>query len=78
MPFFETVLLFAIGLIYMLMFGYPVVKLLLPKDLYDEYGHVIALPVGYLMLCLTAFLVSGSFLVGAPAEIGRASCRERV
>ena len=61
----ETIFLLLAGLLFLSVMGYPAVKLLLPKDLYDEYGHIIVLPSGYLLFCLWCFSLSGNFNVPA-------------
>lgn len=61
------------GLLYMAMFGYPVVKLLLPAPIRKQLGHIFVLPVGYLICCLTEFLLSGSLNIGAERSVWIAS-----
>jgi hypothetical protein len=41
--------------------GYPIIRLTLSDQLRKEFGGVLLLPVGYLILCLGAFVLSGSF-----------------
>ncbi|HUQ26983.1 MAG TPA: hypothetical protein VM051_00230 [Usitatibacter sp.] len=67
MPILETAALLLAGLAYLTLLGYPVVRLTLPEDLREEYSHVIAPGVGYMVLCLFAFALSGGARIGAPA-----------
>jgi hypothetical protein len=58
--FVETVFHLILGFGYLAALGYPLVKLTLPKDYYQPYGRLLVYPVGYLMLCLGGFSLSGS------------------
>lgn len=58
--FFETIYHLILGFTYLALMGYPVLKLLLPKDLFLEYGRLLVFPVGYLILGLGAFSLSAS------------------
>ena len=60
MPTIESAALLLAGLAFLTLLGYPIVRLTLPQDLRDEYAHVIAPGVGYMVLCLFAFALSGS------------------
>ena len=64
---FETAALLVAGLAYLTLIGYPVVRLALPDDLREEYAHIVAPAVGYMVLCLFAFALSGGARIGAPA-----------
>jgi hypothetical protein len=67
MPFLETLALLLAGFAFLFVLGYPVVRLALPDDLRPDYAHIIAPGVGYMVLCLFAFAVSGGARIGAPA-----------
>ena len=64
--FLETFFNLIIGFLYLAIIGYPFLKLLLPKLIYEEYGHMLIYPVGYLMLCLGGFALSGGAGIGTP------------
>ena len=67
MPTIESAALLLAGLAFLTLLGYPIVRLTLPQDLRDEYAHVIAPGVGYMVLCLFAFALSGSVRMPAGA-----------
>jgi hypothetical protein len=69
MSILQTSIYTVVALLYMALFGYPVVRLLLPRELRDELGHVFLLPVGYLVCCLVGFVISGSLAIGAEKSI---------
>ncbi|MGE5617078.1 MAG: hypothetical protein ACM3X5_09200, partial [Bacillota bacterium] len=61
----QTLALFFAGFLLLVVLGFPVVRLALPRDVYEEYGHLLAAPVGYMLLCLFAFGLSGGAHVPA-------------
>jgi hypothetical protein len=67
LPLLQTLALTLAGLVFLALLGFPVVRLALPADLRDEYGHIIAPGVGYMVLCLFAFALSGSARIPASA-----------
>lgn len=67
--FFETIFYFLLGFLYLALMGYPFLKLLFPKDLYQEYGSILVYPVGYLILCFCAFSLSGGTGMSAPNAV---------
>jgi hypothetical protein len=69
MNILQTLMYTVVALLYMALFGYPMVRLLLPRALRVELGHVFLLPVGYLVCCLVGFVISGSLGVGAEKSI---------
>jgi len=60
LPALQTLALTLAGLGFLALLGFPVVRLALPADLRDEYGHIVAPGIGYMVLCLFAFALSGS------------------
>jgi hypothetical protein len=69
MPLLTTVFqLLAVALLAYAM-GIAVVKPLLPRDLEEQYGALIAPCAGYLALCLAAFTLSSAFDIGAPTAV---------